>query len=1202
MLFGAVVSGRPDELAGVEQRVGMYINTLPFRASFGGDRQTDGWLQGLQAEQVTSRQYQYAALQDVQEWVGIKSDLFDTLLVFENYPVSKLIASREWSLEVGNIEITEQTNFPLTIVINADELSIKFSYNTEILEEVYVTAISEQFEQVLLQIAGGVTGTLRNLRLLTAPQEEQLLKKFNNTAADYPLDKTIIDLFEEQAAKSPEAVAVVFEEEQITYKELNARSNQLGRYLRKNGVKAETLIPICIERGISMIVGILGILKAGGAYVPIDPEYPEDRISYMLEDTAATLVLSSKTCREKLTTAAAIIEIVGDWEQIAKEKANNLETNIAPEQLAYVIYTSGSTGKPKGVMIEHGNAASFIAWCRNEFSSSQFDIVYATTSICFDLSVFELFYPLGIGKPIRILKDGLSISNYITRDSFILINTVPSVIEYLLNEKTDLSHVSVINMAGEPIPLRVLEGLDTKQIEVRNLYGPTEDTTYSTVSVLANGKPITIGKPIWNTQVYILSGDKDLSPMGVTGEICIGGAGLSRGYLNRTELTKEKFIKDPFSKEKGARLYRTGDLARWLPDGNIEYLGRKDDQVKIRGYRIELGEIESVLNESGLVQQGVVLAKADSHGNKRLVGYVVPKGDFDKQKIQNYLGTKLPEYMVPAIWVELESIPLTPNGKTDRKALPDPDMATQSAAYAAPRNETEQALAQTWQELLGMEQIGIYDNFFELGGDSILTIQVVSRMRRLGYVLQPKDIFNHQEIATLSAVTAREGEQEETGEQGILSGSFSLLPIQSWYLEKGPKEISHFNQSVLLKIDKRITAEALQAAQNQLMAQHDALRLTFEEKAGVWQQAYGNTNVQLYIEDLRESGPEQVAAKANQYQGSLSITEGRVMSIVWLQMPEMEAANRLLIIIHHLAVDGVSWRILLEDLEQLLNGAMEGQQVSLGNKSSSYRQWHAAIQKYSQSQKLQAQKAYWAQIVNSYQPLPEDKAYTKEVQVKDMHHYQVKLGAAQTRALLQEVPKVYHTEINDLLLSALGSALYSWSGNDHVVIGLEGHGREEIGQGIDSSRTVGWFTSLYPVQLKSHTDPDKQLKGVKEGLRGIPDKGLGYGVLKHIEKVKELQGGDPWDVLFNYLGQLDTAVTSGRWLSLAGEAGGKGISGEQAAMSKLAVNSYITGGELVVDWDYSNRHYNPGRSPGWRRLYQPFGAIDRPLHSTGRIG
>ena len=572
-----------------------------------------------------------------------------------------------------------------------------------------------------------------------------------------------------------------------------------------------------------------------------------------------------------------------------------------------------------------------------------------------------------------------------------------------------------------------------------------------------------------------------------------------------------------------------------------------------------------------------MLAKGES-GNRRLVGYVVPKGIFDKQALQDYLGTKLPEYMVPAIWVELEHIPLTANGKTDRKALPDPELATITKTYAAPRNAIEQALAETWQELLGIDQVGIYDNFFELGGDSILTIQVVSRMRRLGYILQPKDLFNYQEIGVLSEAMKRSLASGVSGEQGELSGTFGLLPVQSWYLEKEPREISHFNQSVLLKIDKRITAEVLQTALDRLRSQHDALRLSFKKQEGVWRQEYENGPLALSVEDLQETGKESLAAQigrsADNYQRSLSIEEGDLMRMVLIRTPETEEANRLLIVIHHLGVDGVSWRILLEDIDEQLSGLMSGKPVQPGSKSSSYRQWQAALVKYSQSQKLLAQKGYWEQIVNSYEPLPQDTAYEGEVQVKDMQDYQVRLGAEQTRYLLQEVPKVYHTEINDMLLGALGAALSSWSGSSQVVIGLEGHGREAISQEIDSSGTVGWFTSLYPVLLKSHSDADQQIKAVKEELRRVPDKGLGYGVLKYINRAEGLQGNDPWDVIFNYLGQLDTAVTSGSWLAGADEPGGKGASREQAPASRLSVNSRISGGELVLNWSYSSRHYS----------------------------
>jgi amino acid adenylation domain-containing protein len=732
VVYGIVVSGRPDDLPNVEQRVGMYINTLLLKAAFDAGQETESWLQDLQADQVASREYQYTPLQDVQGWTGVKGDLFDSILVFENYPVSKLVNSGTWSLQVENATITEQTNYPLTVIVSSsEELSISFSYNTKLLEQTYIQAIRDHFERVLLQITDGLAVTLGDIRLLTKTQEYQLLEEFTATDVAYPKDKTIVSLIEEQAAKNPNATAVLFENKELSYGELNKRSNQLAHYLGSRGVKAETLVPICVERSQEMVIGILGILKAGGAYVPIDPEYPQDRISYMLEDTGASIILSSKAGREKLSTTAAIIELDSDWQQIEKEKDGNPQINITPGQLAYVIYTSGSTGRPKGVMIEHKNASSFIAWCQQEFASDNFNLVYAVTSICFDLSVFELFYPLSMGKPVRILENGLAIGNYLGQDSAVLVNTVPSVIEHLINEKTDLSKASVINMAGEPIPQRILERLDTTHTKVRNLYGPTEDTTYSTISVLEKGKLITIGKPISNTQIYILSPGKELSPIGVAGEICIGGAGLARGYLNRADLTAEKFVKNPFNKNKqaGARLYKTGDLGRWLPDGSIEYLGRMDDQVKVRGYRIELGEIENVLNESELVNQGVVLARGEG-GNKRLIGYVVPQGTFDKQGIQNYLSTKLPEYMVPALWVELEKLPLTPNGKIDKKALPDPELTDRAAEYIAPRNETEEKLAEIWQELLGLERIGINDNFFELGGHSLLAMRAVSLIRR----------------------------------------------------------------------------------------------------------------------------------------------------------------------------------------------------------------------------------------------------------------------------------------------------------------------------------------------------------------------------------------------------------------------------------------------------------------------------------------
>ena len=771
---GTPVAGRNQQE--LEELIGFFINTLALRGWVRAEMTFIDLLQEVKGTTLEAYSHQEVPFEKVVDAVVKERDmsrnpLFQVLFSLQNTPEVPDLKLGDLSLSSESQDRTT-SKFDIAFMLNETSIGIHgtIEYSTVLFKEETIARMVSHYINLLDSVVASPGNKIGSLAMLGATEEEILLKLLNNTGVNYPKGKTIIDLFEEQVVKAPEAIALVFEGEQLSYKELNERSNQLAHYLQKRGINAGTLVPICIERGTGMLIGILGILKAGGAYVPIDPAYPRDRISYMLEDTAAKLVLSSKAARGKLTTGAAIIEIDGDWDKIKNGRNSNLGTNIIAEQLAYVIYTSGSTGKPKGVMIEHGNVYSFISWCGEEFAAERFNMVYACTSICFDLSVFEIFYPLIAGKQLRVLENGLAIGDYLAGDSLVMINTVPSVVAHLIDEKTDLSHASVINMAGEPVPLGVLEGLDTKKTAVRNLYGPTEDTTYSTISVLENGKPITIGKPIWNTKIYIVNTDQALNPIGVTGEILIGGTGLARGYLNQPELTKEKFINDPFSGEAGARLYRTGDIGRWLPDGNIEYQGRKDDQVKVRGYRIELGEIESILNGMEEVRQGVVLAKEDNNGNKRLIGYVVPAAEFDKLKVGTYLSTKLPEYMVPSLWVVLERMPLTPNGKTDRKVLPDPDMKATTATYTPPRSQMEARLSQIWRGLLGVERVGIYDNFFELGGNSLLAMRLVSYIKRdLHLELSIRDLFVHPTTAELAAYLKTESKKKLR----------SLVPIKS---------------------------------------------------------------------------------------------------------------------------------------------------------------------------------------------------------------------------------------------------------------------------------------------------------------------------------------------------------------------------------------------------------------------------------------
>ncbi|WP_147203649.1 non-ribosomal peptide synthetase, partial [Segetibacter aerophilus] len=1069
-------------------------------------------------------------------------------------------------------------------------LQLHIHYKNEYFSTKEVELLANRLLYILEQFPQELNSRISSINTIPAA-EYQLLESFNNTSAAYPSQKTIVELFEEQALKTPEATAVIFEDKKLSYAELNERANQLASHLKTKGIKEGTCVPICIDRSLELIVGILGILKAGGAYVPIDVDYPVERIKFMLNDVAARFILTSEESRKKLPTLQDVefIDLDKEWSIVSKQSKDNVQAAINPSALAYIIYTSGSTGTPKGVMVEHGNVVSLVKGAEY-VSLTDKDILLSTGSPSFDATTFEYWGMLLNGGQLvlctentlldsQLLKAEIS-ANKVTKMWF----TSSWFNQLVETDITVFAGLQTILVGGEKLSEKHIEKLRQADpsIEIINGYGPTENTTFSiTYNIQENevNSSIPIGRPVTNRTAYIANHANQLVPIGVPGEILLGGAGLSKGYLNRPELTVEKFVTNPFD-DNTERLYKTGDLGRWRADGNIEYLGRIDDQVKIRGYRIELGEIESVLLQSEQVSQAVVLAKEDDNGTKRLVGYIVAKTAFDKHAISAFLLERLPEYMVPALWVELDSLPLTSNGKVDKQALPEPDATKLTVnEYVAPATEFQRALAEIWQQLLGVERIGIEDNFFELGGDSILTIQVVSRANRLGYHLQPKDIFVHQTIARITRAIADRSAIAVRAEQGELTGFAGLLPIQQWYLEQESSDVSHFNQSVLLSINKSITEDVLSAAVKQLSTFHDSLRFRFYKKDGKWQQEYTSKQASFSYEDLsnvKGSINSIIADVANKYQFLLDIETGKLFQAVLIQTPDTEEDNRFLLVIHHLAVDGVSWRILLADLEVIISQLLDKQKVDLGSKSTSYRQWYNSLQQYGQSKQLLSQIGYWQNIVKSYEPVAVDNKFDGVVLVKDTAHYQLRLAAEQTRSLLQQVPKVYHTEINDLLLGALAKTLCSWSATDKIIIGLEGHGREDIEEGLDISRTVGWFTNLYPVllELGPATSNDELIKTVKEQLRQVPNKGLGYGVLRYINKEATLTNAKSWDVVFNYLGQLDNVSGESKWFKGAAEGAGASRSENLRVDEKLAIDSSVQAGELIFNWSYSKKHFD----------------------------
>ncbi|MEO7767837.1 MAG: amino acid adenylation domain-containing protein, partial [Ferruginibacter sp.] len=1055
----------------VEDLVGFFVNTLALRTEVDGASSFVDFLQTVKTTTMEAYDHQEVSFEKVVEVVVKQRDmsrspLFQVMFVLQNLPDTPKLHLNDLILTGESLE-NNTAKFDLSFFLNETPQGLVgfVEYCTDLYKESTVGRMLEHFKELLASIVQTPQQKIGQLPLLNRREEQQLLKSFNDTAMGFPAGKNIIDLFEEQVAKTPTAIAIVFEDARMSYQELNDRANQLAHYLSGKGIKANALVPVCIQRGIDMLIGILGILKSGGAYVPIDPEYPAERIGYMIDDTRAALVVSSSAARLKLPfiERVEIIELDGDRALIGKEPSSNLSVAVPEDQLAYIIYTSGSTGRPKGVMIEHRNVYSFICWCVREFSLSDFEVVYASTSMCFDLSVFEFFFPLATGKRIRIMESGLDISKYLSADKKVMLNSVPVVVENLLREGTPLDNVTVINMAGEPIPLYVQQGLNNSGIELRNLYGPTEDTTYSTVYRIQTGKPVLIGKPIANTTIYILNAEHALAPMGVPGEIFIAGAGLARGYLNREDLTAERFIANPF--EARSRMYRTGDLGRWLPDGNIDYLGRLDDQVKIRGYRIELGEIETILQQSGLVTQSVVMATADKTGSKQLVGYAVAtEQGFDKEAVIEYLTGRLPGYMVPFTWIELKSLPLTPNGKIDKKALPAPEMdLAKIIHYEAPRNKVETELAAIWQRLLNIEKAGIHNNFFELGGHSLLAMRLISAIRReMNVELAIKDLFVNPTIAALAQHLQSQNNEAVMPSIEIVQPRPANIPLsfsqeRLWFVDRLAGSIQYHLPAVL-RFKGILNKEALLYTLQQIVNRHEVLRTVLREVEGKVYQFVTDTDkwniteedASIYIDDdlrLQHYIKQLISAPCDLSKDSM----------LRANLVTMGAQNHLLVVtMHHIASDAWSTSILVKEVVSLYNSYNEGTAAELPTLEIQYADYAIWQQKYLQGEILDKKIAYWKDKLKDVSPLqlPADRLRPAIQSTRGaVTGFTIDEDLANALKVLsqQQGSTLFMT-----LLAAFKVLLYRYSGQQDICVGTSVANRNQQ----ETEALIGFFVNM----------------------------------------------------------------------------------------------------------------------------------------------
>jgi amino acid adenylation domain-containing protein len=747
------------------------------------------WLKKLRQLQIAIREHENTPLVEVQGWSEMPrgTPLFESILVFDNYDLNTSMQARGDHWQNREFRLIENNGYPITLYGYAEsELILKIAFDRQRFDDVTIKRMLGHLKTLLEGISENPNQPLWKLPLLTEAERHQTLCEWNNTRVDYPKDRLIHQMFESQVEEIPDSIALVFEDEQLTYKELNQRANQLAHYLQYIGVGPETFVGIAIERSLEMVVGLYGILKAGGAYVPLDPAYPADRLAYMIEDANVPVLLTQKKLIDRLPShKAQVLCLDTDWDElIAGQSIENPISQATLENLAYTIYTSGSTGKPKGVMNTHGGILNRLLWMQEAYQLIASDHVLQKTPFSFDVSVWEFFWPLMFGARLVVAcpeghKDSDYLVQTIIEQQITTIHFVPSMLQLFLMAK-DVEKCDCLRRvicSGEALSLdlqnRFFARLDT---ELHNLYGPTEaavDVTYWECQQESSLSTVPIGRPVANTQMYILDGYMQPVPVGISGELHIGGVQVARGYLNRHELTAEKFIPDPFCDNLLARLYKTGDLARYLPDGSIEYLGRLDNQVKVRGLRIELGEIESVLAQYPAVCEAVVMAREYVPGDVRLAAYIVPDRNqkLSISELRDSLKQELPDFMVPPYFFTLEAFPLMPNGKIDRKALPEPDQVKieSEVAYVPPGNELQQTIANIWQEVLNVPRVGMNDNFFELGGHSLLIVRVYYRLCEVtDRELSITDMFRFPTISALTEYLSQDsGDGDKMAVRGI---------------------------------------------------------------------------------------------------------------------------------------------------------------------------------------------------------------------------------------------------------------------------------------------------------------------------------------------------------------------------------------------------------------------------------------------------
>ena len=1086
--------------------MGMFVKTLPVVSRLDGNQTFADALASMNKQVMTSIGNDIYPFTKIAERYKFRSEI---MFVFQGGLNTPVVKQHEESMPLD----LDTAKMPIAFMVTENgegTYHIELEYDTHLYSHADMQILVKAL-QTFIQGALSGDNQIKAISLTDKKAQAGIISMSQGEQLDYDQNQTFVDMVCSFAASHPEAVAVVDKFSKITYEELDKQSNTLAAKLIEDGVQPDTFVGIMLPRQKEFIVALLSIMKAGAAYIPMDNEYPIDRLLYMLEDSRAKVLITTRELYEAKQQEGdfkANQVIFMDERIESSEKTVNL---THPDGLAYMIYTSGSTGKPKGVMLPHRALRAYLAWRIAKIGITPESRHAEHASFSFDASLDDLLCPLAAGGCVHILaeelrKDMDGIYNYLKEQRITGLTLSTALGMTLLGQFSDLP-VKYMMMGGEkmlPFP--------KTPIKVINGYGPTEFSVCSSFHVVDQDKDenIPIGRPVPNSWSFICDTFGNLLPLGCAGELCLCGAQMANGYWQREDLTKEKFSVAPF----GMKVYHTGDLARWNEQGELEFLGRIDNQVKLRGFRIELGEIE---NQASLIEgiKAVAAEVREAGGSKHLVLYFTAEQTMDVDAIRERLSESLTEYMVPDTYMQLDEMPMTPNGKVNRRALPQPVIRS-AAEYVEPQTEAERIVAQAMQEVLGLKQnVGALDSFFAWGGDSIKSIRLVSRLRAEGITLQVADIMK---LKTVREIAAAGSQGMVEVNQEAWSGEVPQTAITSFFFDLGLPKPQHFNQTMFIKATQRVQAEALQKTVEALVEHHDMLRAIVR-------------NGQLYVRNTDEPnlyGWEQldytqdtdyvknIERVCRNRQASISLSSGPLFKVVLFNTPDYDA---ILMVCHHLVVDGVSWRVLLEDLNTAYAQTSAGTAIVLPAKTHSFREYAETVHAYADSHELSLERPYWDSVQEKLQSLPSSQAKDSS---RKMQQVNGSLDAQTTHSITTTAGNPYHADINDLLMTALGRSYHKLTGNDAVSVQFEGHGREYIGNAqLLTDRTVGWFTSVYPVVLE-HLDGDLRscLRQTKETMHRIPNKGVGYNILRYLSDETAYSTGQCALIGFNYLGEM----------------------------------------------------------------------------------